>query len=135
MLTLMQQAELLSSLAIKVNSENTDQSFENAWKVRRNVLILFCHVSNYFNTSHFIQISYEKTKIVNKISLLLILKLKDGLTRDCPNFITISKIYFKMVKRARLYKIWCVGETTVSIFSLLSTLLKGWHWQHILFVK
>ncbi|CAA2971761.1 myb-related A isoform X1 [Olea europaea subsp. europaea] len=105
MLTLMQQAELLSSLAIKVNSENTDQSFENAWKVRRNVLILFCHVSNYFNTSHFIQISYEKTKIVNKISLLLILKLKDGLTRDCPNFITISKIYFKMVKRARLYKI------------------------------
>lgn len=34
---LMQQAELLSSLAQKVNTENTDQSLENAWKVRRNV--------------------------------------------------------------------------------------------------
>lgn len=31
---LMQQAELLSSLAQKVNSENTSQSIENAWKVR-----------------------------------------------------------------------------------------------------
>ncbi|KAK8493715.1 hypothetical protein V6N12_019302 [Hibiscus sabdariffa] len=31
---LMQQAELLSSLALKVNSDNTDQSLENAWKVR-----------------------------------------------------------------------------------------------------
>ncbi|CAA2971760.1 myb-related A isoform X1 [Olea europaea subsp. europaea] len=38
MLTLMQQAELLSSLAIKVNSENTDQSFENAWKVLQHFL-------------------------------------------------------------------------------------------------
>lgn len=33
-LALMQQAELLSSLAVKVNMENTDQSLENAWKVR-----------------------------------------------------------------------------------------------------
>lgn len=32
----MQQAELLSSLALKVNTENTDQSLENAWKVRNN---------------------------------------------------------------------------------------------------
>lgn len=32
---LMQQAELLSSLALKVNAENTDQSLENAWKVRK----------------------------------------------------------------------------------------------------
>lgn len=30
---LTQQAELLSSLALTVNSENTDQSLENAWKV------------------------------------------------------------------------------------------------------
>jgi myb proto-oncogene protein len=30
---LMQQAELLSSLALKVSEENTDQSLENAWKV------------------------------------------------------------------------------------------------------
>ena len=30
---LMQQAELLSSLAHKVNSDNTEQSMENAWKV------------------------------------------------------------------------------------------------------
>nr|DAD34818.1 TPA_asm: hypothetical protein HUJ06_005458 [Nelumbo nucifera] len=29
---LMQQAELLSSLALKVNTENTNQSLENAWK-------------------------------------------------------------------------------------------------------
>lgn len=29
----MQQAELLSSLAVQVNIESTDQSFENAWKV------------------------------------------------------------------------------------------------------
>lgn len=31
---LMQQAELLSSLALKVDAENMDQSLENAWKVR-----------------------------------------------------------------------------------------------------
>ncbi|KAF3495562.1 hypothetical protein DY000_02057696 [Brassica cretica] len=30
---LMQQAELLSSLAQKVNEDNTEQSMENAWKV------------------------------------------------------------------------------------------------------
>lgn len=30
---LMQQAELLSSLAQKVNADNTEQSMENAWKV------------------------------------------------------------------------------------------------------
>lgn len=30
---LMQQAELLSSLALKVDAENMDQSLENAWKV------------------------------------------------------------------------------------------------------
>ena len=33
-IALMQQAELLSSLALKVNTENTGQSLENAWKVR-----------------------------------------------------------------------------------------------------
>ncbi|CAI9768014.1 unnamed protein product [Fraxinus pennsylvanica] len=38
MLALMQQAELLSSLAIKVNSENTDQSLENAWKILQDFL-------------------------------------------------------------------------------------------------
>ncbi|KMT07107.1 hypothetical protein BVRB_6g154350 [Beta vulgaris subsp. vulgaris] len=36
---LMQQAELLSSLALKVNMDNTDQSLENAWKVLQN---FFC---------------------------------------------------------------------------------------------
>ncbi|XAR56028.1 hypothetical protein NMG60_11036309 [Bertholletia excelsa] len=35
---LMQQAELLSSLAIKVNTEDTDQSLENAWKVLQDFL-------------------------------------------------------------------------------------------------
>jgi myb proto-oncogene protein len=30
----MQQAELLTSLALKVDAENMDQSLENAWKVR-----------------------------------------------------------------------------------------------------
>ncbi|CAK7326975.1 unnamed protein product [Dovyalis caffra] len=35
---LMQQAELLSSLASKVNEENTDQSLENAWKVLQDFL-------------------------------------------------------------------------------------------------
>ncbi|KAA8533001.1 hypothetical protein F0562_032882 [Nyssa sinensis] len=35
---LMQQAELLSSLAVKVNAENTDQSLENAWKVLQDFL-------------------------------------------------------------------------------------------------
>ncbi|XP_015575305.1 transcription factor MYB124 isoform X1 [Ricinus communis] len=35
---LMQQAELLSSLALKVNTENTDQSLENAWKVLQDFL-------------------------------------------------------------------------------------------------
>ena len=32
-LALLQQAELLSSLAIKVKAEKTDQSLENAWMV------------------------------------------------------------------------------------------------------
>jgi myb proto-oncogene protein len=32
---LMKQAELLSSLAMKVNTDNTDQSLENAWKVSK----------------------------------------------------------------------------------------------------
>ncbi|CAN1187861.1 Transcription factor MYB88 [Linum perenne] len=35
---LVQQAELLSTLASKVNSENTDQSLEHAWKVLQNFL-------------------------------------------------------------------------------------------------
>ncbi|KAK7362218.1 hypothetical protein VNO77_04325 [Canavalia gladiata] len=35
---LMQQAELLSSLALKVNTENMDQSLENAWKVLQEFL-------------------------------------------------------------------------------------------------
>lgn len=35
----MQQAELLSSLAIKVNTEKTDQSLENAWMVSSKSLI------------------------------------------------------------------------------------------------
>ncbi|OWM75959.1 transcription factor MYB124-like isoform X2 [Punica granatum] len=35
---LMQQAELLSSLAVQVNLESTDQSFENAWKVLQDFL-------------------------------------------------------------------------------------------------
>ncbi|XP_061973781.1 transcription factor MYB124-like isoform X2 [Populus nigra] len=35
---LMQQAELLSSLALKVSEENTDQSLENAWKVLQDFL-------------------------------------------------------------------------------------------------
>jgi len=32
---LMEQAELLSSLALKVDTENMDQSLEHTWKVRR----------------------------------------------------------------------------------------------------
>ncbi|ESW29665.1 hypothetical protein PHAVU_002G088900 [Phaseolus vulgaris] len=35
---LMQQAELLSSLALKVDAENVDQSLENAWKVLQEFL-------------------------------------------------------------------------------------------------
>ncbi|GLU17114.1 hypothetical protein SLE2022_335080 [Rubroshorea leprosula] len=35
---LMQQAELLSSLATKINTENTEQSLENAWKVLQGFL-------------------------------------------------------------------------------------------------
>ncbi|CAN4124419.1 unnamed protein product [Withania somnifera] len=35
---LMQQAELLSSLAMKVNTENTDQSLESAWKILQDFL-------------------------------------------------------------------------------------------------
>ncbi|XP_040964686.1 transcription factor MYB88 isoform X3 [Gossypium hirsutum] len=35
---LMQQAELLSSLALKVNSDNTEQSLENAWKMLQDFL-------------------------------------------------------------------------------------------------
>ncbi|XP_058084095.1 transcription factor MYB124-like isoform X2 [Magnolia sinica] len=39
MTALMQQAELLSSLALKVNTDNTDQSLENAWKELQDFLI------------------------------------------------------------------------------------------------
>lgn len=35
---LMQQAELLSSLALRVNTENSEQSLENAWKVSNNLV-------------------------------------------------------------------------------------------------
>ncbi|XP_039023767.1 transcription factor MYB88-like isoform X2 [Hibiscus syriacus] len=35
---LMQQAELLSSLALKVNSDNTEKSLENAWKILQDFL-------------------------------------------------------------------------------------------------
>lgn len=35
LIALLQQAQLLSSLAVKVNTENTDQSLENAWKVKK----------------------------------------------------------------------------------------------------
>ncbi|KAK9028087.1 hypothetical protein V6N11_067902 [Hibiscus sabdariffa] len=35
---LMQQAELLSSLALRVNTDNTEQSLENAWKVLQDFL-------------------------------------------------------------------------------------------------
>uniref|UniRef100_M1BQR1 Myb-like DNA-binding protein n=2 Tax=Solanum tuberosum TaxID=4113 RepID=M1BQR1_SOLTU len=35
---LMQQAELLSSLAMKVDIENTDQSLESAWKILQDFL-------------------------------------------------------------------------------------------------
>ncbi|KAL0408676.1 UNVERIFIED_CONTAM: Transcription factor [Sesamum radiatum] len=38
LLALMQQAELLSSLAVKVNTEKTDQSLENAWTVLHDFL-------------------------------------------------------------------------------------------------
>ncbi|KAL0327190.1 UNVERIFIED_CONTAM: Transcription factor [Sesamum angustifolium] len=38
LLALMQQAELLSSLAVKVNTEKTDQSLENAWMVLQDFL-------------------------------------------------------------------------------------------------
>ncbi|KAK4423759.1 Transcription factor [Sesamum alatum] len=38
LLALMQQAELLSSLAVKVNTEKTDQSLENAWTVLQDFL-------------------------------------------------------------------------------------------------
>ncbi|XP_020275891.1 transcription factor MYB124-like isoform X1 [Asparagus officinalis] len=39
LIALLQQAELLSSLAQKVNSENSSQSFENAWKELQDYLI------------------------------------------------------------------------------------------------
>ncbi|KAL6983515.1 Transcription factor [Sarracenia purpurea var. burkii] len=48
-LALMQQAELLSSLAVKVNTENTDQSLENAWKVLQEFL-------NHSKWSHILRI-------------------------------------------------------------------------------
>ncbi|XVF03374.1 hypothetical protein REPUB_Repub04eG0255500 [Reevesia pubescens] len=38
MTALMQQAELLSSLALKVNTDNTEQGLENAWKVLQDFL-------------------------------------------------------------------------------------------------
>ncbi|XP_075658417.1 transcription factor MYB124-like isoform X1 [Castanea sativa] len=46
---LMQQAELLSSLALKVNTENTDQSLENAWKALQDFLNRSkeCDILNY----------------------------------------------------------------------------------------
>ena len=45
----MQQAELLSSLAQKVNADNTDQSMENAWKVNYSAVLPWSstHFSHY----------------------------------------------------------------------------------------
>lgn len=39
----MQQAELLSSLAQKVNADNTEKSMENAWKVNYAAVTQFVH--------------------------------------------------------------------------------------------
>lgn len=56
---LMQQAELLSSLALKVDAENVDQSLENAWKVRLESFrtSAFEHFMGFFkiNSSWFLQ--------------------------------------------------------------------------------
>ncbi|KAL8104726.1 transcription factor MYB124 isoform X1 [Apium graveolens] len=38
LVALLQQAQLLSSLAVKVNTENTEQSLENAWKILHDFL-------------------------------------------------------------------------------------------------
>lgn len=48
---LMQQAELLSSLALKVNAENTDQSLENAWKVRTIFMLVSVSVITVYSWS------------------------------------------------------------------------------------
>lgn len=51
---LMQQAELLTSLALKLDAENMDQSLENAWKVRGLIVsqlslgLIFEHHMNFF---------------------------------------------------------------------------------------
>lgn len=40
-IALMQQAEVLSSLALKYDAENKDQSIDNAWKVRQFAFICY----------------------------------------------------------------------------------------------
>lgn len=72
MTALMQQAELLSSLAQKVNADNTDQSMENAWKVNNAqpccvILDSFCHLTS--ETDHSVAQSFSN----NKLLLLLFL--------------------------------------------------------------
>jgi len=65
--TLMQQAELLSSLALKVDAENMDQSLENAWKVRldsfRTFVSIFEHLMGFFKTELQLMSSKEKTEL------------------------------------------------------------------------
>lgn len=43
-IALLQQAELLSSLALKVNTEKTNESYEDACKVKRflTIFLIFC---------------------------------------------------------------------------------------------
>jgi len=61
----MQQAELLSSLALKVDAENVDQSLENAWKVRLGGFrtSVFEHFMDFFKNKLQLMSSKAKTKL------------------------------------------------------------------------
>lgn len=62
----MQQAELLSSLAMRVNTENTDQSLESAWKVKSMFFVSLVHLS------FFEQIDVPCDTLLMKPSLMFI---------------------------------------------------------------
>ena len=109
----MQQAELLSSLALKVNADNTEQSLENAWKVRSNfvysiwfcVINIQCYQYGRFTISKVLSLKYHGLTVHSMLCMSLtfilcyIQVLQDFLNQSKENDIfryTISDIDFQL---------------------------------------
>ena len=74
--SLMQQAELLSSLAQKVNADNTEQSMENAWKV--NYSAVFTLIFNPVCSLHSENIARFFCELSGNISVVVVVVVPNG---------------------------------------------------------